>query len=474
MKKTVFPFILFPVLLSLSYPPVSAGFVAWIAFIPFFWGLENRNNREAFFYSLFSGYIFYSLHLWWLTNITRLGTIVLIFYLSLYFALFGVLVKKVKYSLLLLPSFWVVLEWIRGYLFTGFPWSPLANTQFLHPYFLRILPFTGFYGLSYILLLFNLLLYLYLRTKEKKYLILALALPLIFLFLGSNPPAKNKPISLGIISGNFSQEEKWQEDSKEKIFSYYASLAHTLNGVDLVILPESAIPTIISQDEDMLHKIINLSNSINIPLLTGILSSEKGNLYNSVFLIDGDRVEGIYRKIKLVPFGEYLPLKRFFPFLQKIAKGVGNFSPGSNFTLFQVRNTKFATLICFENIFPQFARRFSSPGFWVVITDDSSFKSKAAAWQHFSHSVMRAAEFSKPLVQVSNLGVSGEVSARGEITSLLKGAGGEKITITPDYRKTFYARFGDWFIFLQILVILLAFIWRCSIRGSGVHRKNIA
>ncbi len=474
MKKTAFPFLIFPILLFLSYPPINAGFIGWIAFIPFFWGLENKSSKEAFFYSLFSGYVFYSLHLWWLTNITRLGTVVLIFYLSLYFALFGLLVKKLTYSLLL-PSFWIVLEWIRAYLFTGFPWSPLANTQFLYPYFLRILPFTGFYGLSYILLLFNLLLYLYIRKKEKKYLVVALTLPLVFLFLGSNSAEKKGSISLGIIGGNFSQEEKWQKDSKEKIFSYYACSAYSLKDADLIILPESAIPTIINQDEKMLRSITNLSNRIKAPLLMGILSKEEGHLYNSVFLIDGDGIESMYRKIKLVPFGEYLPLKRFFPFLKRVAKGVGNFSPGKDFNLFQVKNTKFATLICFENIFPQFARKFSSPGFWVVITDDSSFKSKAAAWQHFSHSVMRAAEFSKPLVQVSNMGVSGGVNAKGKIISLLKETGGQKITIAPSYRKTLYARFGDWFVFLQVFIIFLVFslhLHRGRRRQSGVQRQN--
>ena len=283
-----------------------------------------------------------------------------------------------------------------------------------------------------------------------------MSLLLLFFFLPHKSTVTKEKISLGIIGGAFSQEDKWEKENKEKIFYYYTHSSYKLKGVDLVILPESAIPTIINEDEDTLYRIMSLSDHIKAPILMGTLFKERECLYNSAHLISKYGVKGIYHKIKLVPFGEYLPLKRFFPFLKRVARGVGNFSPGEKFNLFEVKKTKFATLICFENLFPHFIRKFPSPDFLVVITDDSSFKSKVAAWQHFSHSVMRAAEFSKPLIQVSNMGISGGIDSEGKIISLLKDdALTGKITISPSSKESFYAKRGDWFPLFNLLLLVI-------------------
>jgi apolipoprotein N-acyltransferase len=189
---------------------------------------------------------------------------------------------------------------------------------------------------------------------------------------------------------------------------------------------------------------------------------------NSAFLLSGDgRIDGVYHKIHLVPFGEYVPLKKVFFFVEKMVQAIGDFQSGSEYTVMTVpygtpdqrRETKLCTVICYEIIFPNLVRQFVSRGAAIVttITNDAWFGRTAAPYQHFSMAVFRAVENRVPVARAANTGISGFIDSRGRIleTSGIFTEAHLTHKLAPGTEKSLYTAYGDIFSYACVLASLI-------------------
>jgi len=287
---------------------------------------------------------------------------------------------------------------------------------------------------------------------------------------------------------NIPQDIKWDEDSKKWILQTYLDLSKDASKVKpaLIIWPEASFPGYLKEGEYFSLQVQQLARDTNTPLLIGALNldEEEGENYNSAFLISPEgEIKKVYNKLHLVPFGEYIPLRKIFSFVEKTTPQIGNYNRGKEYTVFRSQGTEnrtpntyhrspsFAVLICFEDLFPNLARKFTQKGtnFLINITNDAHYRISPAPWQHFTHSVFRAVENRTPVVRAANTGVSGFINSQGRITKLVRvqersvGVGGwvvEEVSLVPSV--TFYSRFGDLFVYANVfyLGILLGVVLR--------------
>lgn len=482
-------------LLILSFPNFNFWLFAWIGFLPLFLAIQKTTSRfQAFLLAYFTGIVFWTGIIYWLVHVTLLGSIILILYLAVYFAVFGFFFKTYNlqpktHNLLFIPSLWIVLEYIRGYLFTGFPWALLGYSQYLNLPIIQIADITGVWGVSFLIMMVNMAVYSILFRKpspfreashpvlkeKQKYLLPALLI-IISLIYGYyklyhlRVTAYGRPLKVSVIQGNIPQEAKWDSRYMESILEKYSSLTVSAaeENPDLIVWPEAASPGILGEDDWVFQEIFSLVRKIKIPLIVGAVVKEDEHYYGSALLINSSgSIADRYDKLHLVPFGEYIPFKKIFPFLEAIVP-IGDIARGKDYTVFQVP-ANFSVLDCFEDTFPELAREFVKRGakFLVNITNDAWYKKTSAPYQHLQASVFRALENRVYLVRAANTGISGFISPEGKIISLVKNKMGQELFISgfdANYIKfllknySFYTRFGDIFIATCFLFIFYGII----------------
>ncbi len=498
----IIPVLISAILLILSFlPAANLEILAWIALLPLFFALRNKSKGRAFLLSYLCGIIFWLGIIYWLINVTFAGLILLVIYLALYFGLFGLIVSccplsTVRYPLFFIPSIWVLLEYLRSHLFTGFGWALLGYSQYLNLPIIQIAGITGVWGVSFLVMMVNALIYSILDTryailvkKQKSRLSVVhhlLACLLLFLCLGhgfyklhrASGIEHRAPLKISVIQGNIPQIIKWKETARDKILKEYLRLSRIAadDNPDLIIWPESALPGILETEPYLKQKLKALVDSIRIPLLLGAVSLGGNNYYNSAILISkqGKFIQR-YDKLHLVPFGEYIPLKGTFGFLETVVP-IGDFIPGRKYTVFSLESESrgqeaenFSVLICFEDIFPGISRQFVKKGadLLVNITNDAWFGDTSSPYQHLSASVLRAVENGVYLVRAANTGISGFITPQGQIEPLIDNDSGKQTFISGYKTKTiflefkqnsFYTRWGDWFIMACGIIVLYCVI----------------
>ncbi|MCM8779873.1 MAG: apolipoprotein N-acyltransferase, partial [Candidatus Omnitrophica bacterium] len=347
---------------------------------------------------------------------------------------------------------------------------------------IQISDITGAYGVSFLVMLVNASLW------KRKFFFAVACLILVFGYgiFRLNHKIDGEKIGITVIQGNVPQELKWVREEKEKILEKYTGLTRqaVVDKADLLIWPETAMPVVLEEEPGIFKAVSSLAKKINKPILTGVVRSENKNYFNSAVLFspDGELIQH-YDKIHLVPFGEYIPLRQPFIFLERLAP-IEDFRRGKDYILFQIRNPKseirkkFGVLICFEDIFPELARRFVQRGadFLVNITNDAWFGKTSAAYQHLQSSVFRAIENRVSVVRSANTGVSGFISAQGKIISLVRDEKGrniyvsgydtEEIIIPAKKKLTFYTRFGDVFVLFCLMVFTYGIIIRHKMQSE--------
>ena len=503
-SKEMFPCILSAVLLILSFPWFNLQFLAWFGFVPVFLVLNNKSRKQAFFLFFITGIIFWAGVIYWLAFVTLIGTIVLILYLALYFALFGLIIRPcTKHStpgvLIFIPAVWVLLEYIRSHLFTGFPWALLGYSQYLNLPVIQIADITGAWGVSFFVMMVNVAIVEIiwsvrsgLRTRLKSAVIWLFFFSLLissygYLRLCQHPQTFDRnPIRISVIQGNIPQELKWEETSRGYIFARYSdlSLQAATEKPDLVIWPEAALPVVLEEEPLFFQRVQGLIRQIKTPLLFGAVTQRDDLYYNSALLVSGQgEILGRYDKLHLVPFGEYIPLKKFLRFMETIAP-IGDIERGKEYTIFKLLvqgvggKTDFAVLICFEDLFPELSRGFVRKGalFLVNITNDAWYKYSTAAGQHLQASVFRAVENKVFLARAANTGISGFISPQGKIISLVKDSSGRNIFTTglvtqnifnSRGRPTIYTSYGDIFVGIIFLYIAYVIITRLGRRKNA-------
>jgi apolipoprotein N-acyltransferase len=292
---------------------------------------------------------------------------------------------------------------------------------------------------------------------------------------------KNYELStkISVIQANIPQDLKWDTKAKDFIFNEYFSLsaAAARENPDLIIWPEAASPAIIGEEPQYFEKIKLFARNVKIPLLFGAVTLEGGVYYNSALLISRQgELLARYNKLHLVPFGEYVPLKSIFGFLETIVP-IGEVAFGKDYTIFQLPPSgsrplaNFAVLICFEDLFPELSRKFKRQGvdFLVNVTNDAWYKKTTAPFQHLQASVFRAVENRVNLIRAANTGVSAFISPSGKIISLLSDSRGSSIFVkgyktanifVSPQNMPFYSRWGDIFILACFIFMLYAIIAR--------------
>ncbi|VAX30697.1 Apolipoprotein N-acyltransferase / Copper homeostasis protein CutE [hydrothermal vent metagenome] len=510
-----FPAVLSGTALVFAFPTFNISMLAWICIVPFLISLYRMDGYTAFRAGLFFGLpYFFGTQSWIYYSVNHYGGISLLpsllivlllsLYESLYTALFGFLfakaVKRTDLPLTIIAApLWGSLEYIRGYLFSGFPWSLLGYTQYKSLPIIQISDITGVYGVSFLIILVNAsladLYLLKVRQKEKplfpKWKTLASSAVTVMviaatLFYGihklssvGTETGDTRNVRISIIQGSIEQDRKWNPAYQRNVFNTYKRLTTEAlkEGPDMVVWPETALPFYFGMDNDRTEELTEFVKKSGVPLLTGTVmvktrpvnkdpdvNSNNGyTLSNSAVLIDrAGNPTYFYDKIHLVPFGEYVPLKNTLFFLDKLVEGIGDYTPGKNYAKGNLSWGKFGTIICYEAIFPGLVRKFFRHGgnLIVNITNDAWFGRTNGPYQHFSMSIFRAVENRKPLVRAANTGISGFIDAKGRVlrtTGLFKETYiTEDILINDD--TSFYTRYGDVFSFLNIIFTVLFFV----------------
>jgi apolipoprotein N-acyltransferase len=497
--------VLSAIFLLFSFPPFNFSLSAWIALVPLFVIPKDLSLKKTFILYYSSGLIFWCGHIWWLNYVTSLGYVFLSAYLALFLGFFGLFLKlfreKIEYPLLFIaPPLWIMFEFMRTHFLISFPWSLLGYSQWQNIPLIQISSATGVYGVSFLIVMLNaaiadLILSAFAEGhgckpvnasyKNKKsffallFSILIVACVSVYglsAILPNDGARGGKEIKISVIQGDIPQNIKWSEEYSHQIVNTYAQLS-IYAGIDpdisLIVWPETSYPDYVDTESELFEKVKNLTDYLNVPLLVGAVTSQNNENYNSALLISsGGEIKQTYNKLRLVQFAEYIPLKKFLSFLGNIFPQIGAFSKGDEYTIFQTpitdnRKPSFAVLICFEDLFPDLARNFTNEGaqFFVVITNDAHFKESSALWQHFTHSIFRAIENRRPIVRAANNGVSGFIDCYGRPFKILRENG--KILGVRGYataqiissdKKTFYTRFGDLFVYINIIYLVVLLI----------------
>jgi apolipoprotein N-acyltransferase len=492
------------ILLILSFPNFNLWLFSWFGFVPVFFALNNKSRKGTFFLFFITGMIFWSGIVYWLVHVTLAGTILLVLYLALYFAIFGLIIRpctkhSTPYSLIFIPSAWVLLEYLRGHLMTGFPWALLGHSQYLNLPVIQIADITGAWGVSFLVMAVNVAIIEIIWSWRRRLwprLRIAVILLISFLFLAlcygyfrlseHAAPSTQRPIRISVIQGNIPQELKWNPEAKDYIVNKYLELSAEVlkDKPDLIIWPEAALPVILEEEPIFFERVKDSTRDNKTPLLLGAVTKRDNLYYNSALLVSGaGEPAGRYDKLHLVPFGEYIPLKKILPFLETVVP-IGDISAGTEYAVFNLDmsagerldgKVKFSILICFEDLFPELSRKFKQQGaqFLINITNDAWYKKTSATGQHLQASVFRAVENRLPLVRAANTGVSGFIAPSGKIISLVRDKTGRDIFVdgynTQEIQiikrpLSFYTRHGDIFPVLCLLLVLYGIIPRKRIK----------
>jgi len=493
------------VLLALSFPKFGHPSLAWVGLVPLLVALSpgarpstrGGSLLRALLLGLVTGIVYFTGTLYWITLVMAvygglqqwvavLVNAALIAYLALFPAVFAVVMRRLVLAygpraLAAAPAVWVATELGRTHIFTGFPWVLLGYSQTTVLPVAQFASVFGVYGVSMLVASVSAALAMvmvdrgaggspYAAARPFRGAIIAVRFAPIVIVLvlvagiaawGARRASaaaltrEGEAIRVGLIQGNIDQADKQNPSHANAIFQGYIRKTRVAlqRGAEFILWPESSTPFLFEEDPDASSQIRILARQARVPILVGSDQVERGpgasfKYYNSAFLVRADGTSGrAYRKMHLVPFGEYVPLKRLLFFAAPLVEAVSDFSAGEDAVLLPVGNHLISTAICYEVVYPDLVRQFVVGGseMLTTITNDAWFGSTSAPYQHFEQASMRAIEEGRYLVRSANTGVSGIVDPYGRVlerTDIFQEAvlvGEARFLRTS----TFYSRHGD-------------------------------
>ena len=534
-------------LYTACFAPFNLTWLCWIALTPLIAAIwfSGRESRLPWLRNLLLGYVaglaFFWTALSWLTTVTVLGWFVLAFYMAIYFALWAwfcglvqpretkkqsvattkwdeILAQarsaaapprspwtKSTNNLLLafvLATAWTTQEWLRGWVFSGWGWNGLGVALHDNWPLIQIVEFTGVAGLSFMVAFANVILVTTVRRlilearthAPRPHFDLTLTMAAIvgvltFGLRAGQVSTPTKPLRVAAVQSNVPQNQKFDPQFTRNIFDQFQRLSEIAlrsnSPPDLLIWPESSMPGPVLAEQENYQLVMNLAASAESDLLLGTIDEENGDVYNAALLVSdgGERVQ-VYRKLHLVPFGEYVPGRHRVPLLARIVgdQVPGDFKAGKEYTVFALTagDVQVAPLICFEDTIGELTRQFvlpseTNPGanLLVDITNDGWFLHSAGSHQHLANAIFRCVETRRPMVRAANTGVTCFINQFGRVTQMLRDETGSTFTegvltgeikAPTEHELTFYTRHGELFAKFCVVITLLAILAASAIR----------
>ena len=505
-------FFLTALLAVLSFPPFKMPEFAYAMLVPaIFWAYRRPSFRLYAWTVLGAQAVAWTIILGWLHHVTWLGLFLLgpivgvwigSWFLAAWWALPRLIGRPTPVRLLGilgLGGAWVVIEWTRTWLLGGFPWLPLAASQWERASILQIAAYTGAYGVSFVLVMMNLGFGAYahrlfcegesgLRKRSQEFF-LAMFLLLVCLTVhvqeSFNRLRFTVPVGrIAFVQPYIPQEVKWDPAKGPGILAVLeqTTLAAGRTLPDLILWPEATTPWAVRGDANARAFVESLAQRTHAPMLLGSIAIENPRApdetwFNGVFAVDP--VTGLqtayYAKRHLVPFGEYVPLRPVLGWLSKVVPIGDDFARGRDASPLVVALRSgalaFGPLVCYEDIYPQLARTSTLAGSDVLVvqTNNAWFGEGGAAYQHAANSVLRAVETRRPVLRCGNGGWSGWIDEFGSVRATLTNdegsiyfRGTRTLVVTRDARwinrLTFYVEHGDWFVAVSAALVLFGFL----------------
>ncbi|MCM8774016.1 MAG: apolipoprotein N-acyltransferase [Candidatus Omnitrophica bacterium] len=465
MLANTFVALISGLLTSVSFNFSCLSFFIWFGLFPLFTLLYRTKNAPIYFF--IAGFIQYLTTIFWISFVSKLGFILLSLYLAIYWFIFGHLSLyfiRSKYAIFVLPALWVILEFIKENILGGFGWVNFAYSQYKNLFLIQISDILGAKSISFLIVMVNFLIFFSLHNKkivlkEFLYTIFILIIVIIYSLFRLKTLDSSFTVKLTVIQPNIHQEIKWDVNSQDFIIERLKELGNRAGENTLLLYPEASWPKVI--DMRGRYQIEEISDNLNRDALIGVVIDEEGCFYNSAILIDKEgNIKGLYRKIKLVPFGEYVPFRKLLGFID-VLNTLGDISRGKEVYIFNYKDRKFGTIICFEDTFPILVSTFSKRSdFLVNITNDAWFRGEPEASQHFSIMTFRAIENRISIVRSANTGISGYVDFLGR-ASKLNVNGKEVFTeglssfeLPLNSKRSIYNRLGEFFVGICGLIVL--------------------
>lgn len=504
-------FVLTVGLAVISFPPSQAPEFAYAMLVPGIYWAYTRPRLKLFAGTLLAAQaVAWTIILGWLHHVTWGGLFLLGPFVGAWIGTWSLAVwwtmprmigqpTPVRLLALLgLAGAWVLMEWSRTWLLGGFPWLPLAASQWERGSILQIAAYTGGHGVSFVLVAANLGFAAYghrlfregrrgLNKRSQEFflaLFLLLACLSIHVQETFNRGRFAVPLArVAFVQPYIPQDVKWDPAKAAGIFSTLEETALAARGTrpDLMLWPEAVTPLALRGGDPSVRAFTEtIAKRVQAPLLLGSIAVEHSGAaneqwFNGAFVVSPSTglQADYYAKRKLVPFGEFVPFRFALGWLRKFVPiGEGDFFPGADSAplLVPLRDKPviFGPLICYEDIFPELARNSVLAGSdaLVVLTNNGWFGEGGAAVQHASHSVLRAVETRRPVLRCGNGGWSGWIDEFGAVRYSLTDENGRiffrgtrTVAVTRDARwigqRSFYVEHGDWFVLASLVVAVL-------------------
>ncbi|MEP6685482.1 MAG: apolipoprotein N-acyltransferase [Verrucomicrobiota bacterium] len=520
------------------FAPFSQTWLCWIALTPLLTAIwfSGGNSKRRWLRDLLLGYVaglaFFWTVFFWLRTVTVPGWVLVGFYMAIYFAAWSWLCGRLRpFALLpapviapereatlqpneslpnpspwlrstknlslafLVASAWVTQEMLRSLVLTGWGWNSLGSALHGQIAMIQITEFTGVAGLSFVVVFTNVIvlatvrrfiLEIHARPIRPHYdLTLTMVALVGVMAYGLHALQIHRPankLRVAAIQANIPREHKFNREFAETIFNQFTRLSEIAvrpeSPPDLLVWPESSMPGPVLQDAASNQFVMEFSAAVKTDLLLGTIQLEEERAYNAALLVsDGGQRVQIYRKVHLVPFGEYVPGRHIMPLLAKIVgdQVPDDFAFGTEHTVFHLTDEKarVAPLICFEDTIGELTRQFVLGGANLLanVTNDGWFLRSAGSQQHLDNAVFRCVETRRPMVRAANTGVTCFVSEFGRITQRLVDDTGSHFTegvliselaIPTGPERTFYVQHGELFadgcVGVTVIALLGCFI----------------
>jgi apolipoprotein N-acyltransferase len=481
-------------LFAFAFPNVAAGWLIFFALVPLLVAIaRSRSAWEALLLGWASQFTAWLIMVPWVVRVMShygglpYATGVAIFVamcalLGLYGGVFAVIVRRIdprdRFSRwLLVPLAWAAVEYARTYLLTGFPWNLIAAAIVDYTPLVLFDRVAGPYALGVLILLPTVLIAWWIVARPKgiaRVLVTGLVAILCFVWWATGlvaskldmQPGAGRVAVAALLQPNISQEMRWDDRSLILIFNRMMDMTNAAlaKNVPIVVWPESTVPLAYARTGFFRDAIEGLSRDHHADIILGSVAEDAAQpdkMWNAAFLVSNGTTIGHYDKIRLVPFGEYVPLRRMLFFAHKLVHAVGEFEFGTKDTPLQGR-FRYGPAICYEIVFPQIGRMQVVHGadVLVTITNDAWYDGTSAPRQHLNQARLRAVETDRYLLRAATTGISAFVDPTGHVVDelamnkqgIIYAKFEARTTATP------YVRLGDWFAWLAVIAVIIALI----------------